>query len=93
MNDLLPTRCQLQKLDNKMDGRCFACNLLWEDTNHVPCCRSDPRCDARTQAMMTFKQHLIKQHTPDVMMTLLCNSMDSWLNQTQVAPTHMVTPA
>jgi hypothetical protein len=86
MNDLLPTRCQLQKLDNKTDGRCFACNLLWEDTNHVLCCCSDPRCNARTQAMTTFKQHLIKQHTPDVMMTLLCNSMDSWLNRTRVAP-------
>ena len=43
MNDLLPTRRRLQKLDNKTDGRCFACNLLWEDTNHVLCCISEAR--------------------------------------------------
>ena len=86
MNDLLPTRCRLQKLDNKTDGRCFACNLLWEDTNHVLCCRSEPHSLARMNAMATFKQHLIKQHTPDVMTTLICNSMESWLNRTRIAP-------
>jgi hypothetical protein len=36
--------------------------------------------------MVTFKQHLLQQHTPDVMATLICNSMDSWLNRTRVAP-------
>jgi hypothetical protein len=86
MNDLLPTRRRLQKLDNKTDGRCFACNLLWEDTNHVLCCHCEPRSLARTAAMVTFKQHLLQQHTPDVMATLICNSMDSWLNRTRVAP-------
>jgi hypothetical protein len=36
--------------------------------------------------MATFKQHLTKEHTPDVMTTLLCTSMESWLNRTRVQP-------
>jgi hypothetical protein len=35
MNDLLPTLCRLQTFDNRSNGYCFACNQLWEDTNHV----------------------------------------------------------
>jgi hypothetical protein len=35
MHDLLPTARRQQVLDNKHDGRCFVCGLLWEDTNHV----------------------------------------------------------
>jgi hypothetical protein len=37
-NDLLPTLRRLQMFDNKVDGRCFACNRLWEDTSHVLTC-------------------------------------------------------
>jgi hypothetical protein len=35
MYDLLHTARCAQVLNNKNDGRCFVCNLLWEDTNHV----------------------------------------------------------
>ena len=35
MNDLLATNKRLQTIDNRHDGRCFACHQLHEDTNHV----------------------------------------------------------
>jgi hypothetical protein len=34
-NDLLPTKRCLSTADNRVDGRCFACNQLWEDTTHM----------------------------------------------------------
>jgi hypothetical protein len=64
MNDLLPTGARLQKFDNKNDGRCFDCNQLWEDTNHVLRCPSDTRHTIRTEAFATFRKHLQQQqHT------------------------------
>jgi hypothetical protein len=52
-NDLLPTKRRLAKFDNRVDGRCFACNRLWEDTTHMLTCTCDARRDARTSARLT----------------------------------------
>ena len=57
MNDLLPTAKILQMFDNKHDGRCFECHQLWEDTNHVLCCPSAERDQARTHAFTVLRQH------------------------------------
>ena len=92
MNDLLPTRRQQQTLDNTMDGRCFACSMLWEDMNHILCCNNDSRIQSRTAAIQTFRQHLVTQHTPDIMTTLICDSMSNWLQRTQVHPPTWDTP-
>ena len=35
INGIFPTAKQLQMFHNKHVGRCFDCNQLWEDTNHV----------------------------------------------------------
>jgi hypothetical protein len=78
-NDLLPTARRIQTLDNRMDGRCFACNLLWETTTHVLTCSCEARGPARMAARTTFQQKLSRLHTPDVMNKLLCDSVDSWL--------------
>ena len=86
MNDLLPTLRRLQMINNKMDGRCFDCGQLWEDTNHVLRCPSEDRCTARTETIKTFRQHLQKQHTPDIMATLICDSMTSWLHRRRITP-------
>jgi hypothetical protein len=86
MNDMLPTHKRLQTFDNKVDGRCFECGYLWEDTNHLLCCSGEHRSIARDTAIEAFQQHLHKQHTPDIMTDLLCNSVTSWLQCTQIQP-------
>ena len=42
--------------------------------------------------MQTFRQHLVTQHTPDIMTTLICDSMNNWLQCTQVHPPTWDTP-
>jgi hypothetical protein len=32
---LTPPTPSQQTMDNTIDGRCFKCQQLWEDTNHV----------------------------------------------------------
>jgi hypothetical protein len=81
-NDLLPTtKRRLSTFDNRVDGRCFACcKQLWEDTTHMLTCTCDARCTARNAARgVAFQQKLTRMHTPDIPLTHLCNSMDSWL--------------
>lgn len=85
-NDLLPTRRRLQSIDNRVDGRCFACNNLWEDTTHVLTCSCSARTASRTTARATFQQRLSRMHTPDIMNKLICDSMDSWLARRPVLP-------
>jgi hypothetical protein len=92
MNDLLPTAKRLQLFDNKNDGRCFACGLLWEDTNHVLCCCCDARSQARVDAFLQFRTHLQQQHTPDIMATLLCNCMEHWIARRRIAPPEWIAP-
>jgi hypothetical protein len=84
MNDLLPTARRLQTIDNRHDGRCFACGLLWEDTNHVLFCTCEARVTARADAFRAFRLHLTQQHTPDIMANLLCNSMQCWLSRVRI---------
>ena len=86
MHDLFPTKKRQQTMDNTVDGRCFECQQLWEDTNHILRCPCESRCTARTNALTTFRQHLTKQHTPNIMASLLCTSMTSWLNCSHIAP-------
>jgi hypothetical protein len=83
-NDLLPTNFRLQTFDNTKDGRCFACNQLWEITTHVLTCSCEPRQKARQAAQAQFKNKLSKLHTPDIMTNLICTSMDSWLSRRPV---------
>jgi hypothetical protein len=92
MNDLLPTAKRLQTFDNKNNGRCFDCNGLWEDTNHVLQCRSDTRHTARTAATATFREHLKKQHTPDILANVICECMDAWLTKQRMAPPSLQNP-
>ena len=57
MHDLLPTAKCLQMIDNRNDGRCFACGHLWEDTNHVLQCHSTEREKARSDAFQVLREH------------------------------------
>jgi hypothetical protein len=76
---LFPTKRCLSTFDNRVDGRCFACKQLWEDTTHMLTCTCDARCTARNAARVAFQQKLTRMHTPaDILTHLLCNSMDSW---------------
>ena len=86
MNDLLPTAKCLQTFDNKNNGRCFKCNQLWEDTNHILNCPRDNRDQIRTQAFTILCQHFQKQHTPNVMTDLICASMDNWIQRRHIIP-------
>jgi hypothetical protein len=81
MHDLLPTARRQQVLNNKHDGRCFVCDLLWEDTNHVIRCNGDSRTLARDEAFDTFRKHLQRQHTPDIMADLICDCMRRWVSR------------
>jgi hypothetical protein len=92
MNDLLPTKKRQQTMDNTVDGRCFECQQLWEDTNHVLRCPCQSRTATRNEAFLLFRQHLTKQHTPDIMASLICNSMTSWLARSRIAPPSWTTP-
>jgi hypothetical protein len=92
MNDLLPTLKRQQTMNNTIDGRCFECNQLWEDTNHVIRCPSESRCHARQEALTIFRQHLSKQHTPDIMANLISECMNSWINRTRISPPTWTTP-
>jgi hypothetical protein len=83
-NDLLPTLRRLQSIDNRVDGRCFACRNLWEDTTHVLTCSCTARTASRTTARVHFQQRLSRMHTPDIMNRLICDSMDSWLDRRPV---------
>lgn len=64
MNDLLPTARRRQPLDNRYDGRCFACGLLWEDTNHI-ICYCDARVTARADTFRVFRDYLTRQRRWD----------------------------
>jgi hypothetical protein len=92
LHDLLPTLHRQQTMDNRINGRCFDCGFLREDTNHVLQCKSDDRDTARTEALTTFRQHLQTQKTPDIMATLICNSIKSWLDRTIILPPTRTTP-
>jgi hypothetical protein len=81
MHDLLPTARRQQVLNNKHNGRCFVCNLLWEDTNHVIRCSGEAHALARTQAFEVFHRHLQLQHTPDIMAHLICDCMQRWVSR------------
>jgi hypothetical protein len=86
INDLLPTKQRLATFDNRVDGRCFTCNELWEDTTHVLTCTCDARCEARKAARTIFQQKLTRMHTPDILTNTICNSMDNWLARRPVLP-------
>lgn len=56
-----------------IDCLLFACSMLWEDTtNHVLCGPSNDRDTTSSSTLQTFWQHLSQQHTPDIIMTNLC---------------------
>ena len=86
MNNLLPTAKCLQAFDNKHDRCCFDCQQLWENTNHVLQCLSEAWFQARTDAFTVLWQHFQKQHTPNVMTNLLCDSMDHWFHHHCIVP-------
>jgi hypothetical protein len=86
MHDLLPTLSRLSKFDNRIDGRCFECGFLWETTNHVLCCTGEQCSTVRDTAIETFRAHLERLQTPDIMIDLLCNSITSWLTRTRIEP-------
>jgi hypothetical protein len=92
MNDLLPTAMRLQTFDNRNDGRCFDCHGLWENTNHVLQCCSPTRLATRTAAFTTFRAHLKTQHTPDILATLLCDNMTTWITRQRPTPPTLHNP-
>ena len=77
---------RLQTFDNSVDGHCFACGQLWDNTTHVLTCSCDACSAARATALMTFQWKLTKMHTPDVLSHLLRTSMESWLARRPVLP-------
>jgi len=85
-NDLLPTKRRLQTIDNRVDGRCFACESLWETTNHMLTCSCDARHAARTVARIKFQDKLVQLHTPNILTTVICESMDKWIARRPVLP-------
>jgi hypothetical protein len=92
-NNLLPTKRRLSTFEHRVDGCCFACNQLWEDTTHMLECTCDARCTARRAARVAFQQKLTCMHTPDILTHLLCNSMDSWLARRPVVMLARTGPA
>jgi hypothetical protein len=87
INDLLPTKRCLATFDSRVDGRCFACNQLWEDTTHMLTCTCDARCEARKAARtILFQQKFMRMHTPDILTQMICNNMDNWLARRPVLP-------
>ena len=85
MNNLLPTAKRLQTFDNKHDGRCFECQQLWEDTNHILQCPGEDRSNQRKESMQTFCVQLNAKHTPNVMTNLICDSMENWIHCHQIS--------
>jgi hypothetical protein len=53
---------------------------------------SESRCNARQEALTIFRQHLSKQHTPDIMANLISECMNSWINRTRISPPTWTTP-
>ena len=85
MNDLLPTAKRLQTFDNKHDGRCFECQQLWEDTNHILQCPGKDRSNQRKESMHTLCMQLSAKKTPNVMTDLICDSIDNWIHHCQIS--------
>ena len=85
MNDLLPTAKRLQTFDNKHDGRCFECQQLWEDTNHILQCPGEDRSNQRQESMQTLCLQLNAKKTPKVMTDLICDSIDNWIHRRQIS--------
>ena len=85
MNDLLPTAKRLQTFNNKHDGRCFECQQLWEDTNHVIQCPSEDRSNQQKETKQIFCAQLNAKQTPNVMTDLICDSMENWIHHCQIS--------
>ena len=85
-NDLLPIKRRLQTIDNSVDGRCFACEFLWENTTHMLTCSCEARHEARTVARIKFQDKLVQLHTPNILMNVICESMDKWIARRPVLP-------
>ena len=83
MNDLLPTAKRLQTFDNKHDGRCFECQQLWEDTNHILQCPGEDRSNQRKESMITLCAQLNARKTPNVMTDIICDNMENWIHRCQ----------
>ena len=64
MNDLLPTAKRLQTFNNEHDGRCFECQQLWEDTNHILQCPGEDRSNQRKESMQTLCLQLNARKLP-----------------------------
>jgi hypothetical protein len=81
MNDLLPTAKRLQTFDNKHDGRCFECQQLWEDTNHILQCPGEDRSNQRKESMINLREQLTARKTPNVMTDIICDNMENWIHR------------
>jgi len=79
-----PTKKHLNKMDNSVDSRCFACRRLHEDTHHVLRCISDDHQEARCKATSNFNAMLSKYHTPKLMAEVIINSIEQWSTKKQV---------
>jgi len=79
-----PTKKHLNKMDNSVDSRCFACGRLHEDTHHVLRCISDDRQEARGKATNDFNSILLKYHTLRPMAEVIINSIEQWSAEQQV---------
>lgn len=86
MNSFLPTLYWLQMIDNKMDGQCFDCGLLWEVTNLSYGAELGLMQHLHHGYEHIFHQQLQKQHTPDIMAILISNCMTNWLNRMCIPP-------
>jgi hypothetical protein len=71
----------LSRIDNAVDNRCFACQQLNENTEHVFRCNSERRQEAREEAMREFKNHLSRLYTPAPMATVILDMMWKWMKK------------
>jgi hypothetical protein len=73
-----PTMHQRALMDNSLDRRCFACQHLCEDINHVLRCTSPRRIVARTKALDDFQNHLSRYFTPAPMTSVIMSCLRKW---------------
>lgn len=84
---------RLQKFDNSHDRQCFACGLLWEDTNHVLRYPGEARSTAQgDETFRQFRIHLTRQNTPDILADILCATMQRWISCHPISPTTWPLP-
>jgi hypothetical protein len=86
-----PTGHHLANIDNSNDRRCFACQNLKEDVDHVLRCPSDPRNAAREKAFTELASHFSRYYTPAPMAKLITDVLRRWFDGSPPIALHLPT--